>query len=306
LSFGDCHLMTSVPSPEFLPVTFALFEQLYADENCKDVELVASDGSLWAHSLILSACAAPLAAMMRGGMAEGRNRRIEMPDFTVTELNFIMRLLHTGGMDPAEWPDFKLLVDVTAIYAHEPCTVRFRILSTRPYGKMMLAWSRNQDMPLTQVDFLVKGHKLKPTDTLASTGFMDSDVEAAPAESGQVCESEGQILRPPLGLLYASASFGKRYGMELFLSTIIDQLKARICEKDFEAVLALAIQVDLTPLKMACLLFARGNSRIRVMFDQQEFGPLVQFELQAIWSAVLERKRKFSKILSNTSASLDL
>merc|ERR1740117_587685 len=38
-------------------------------------------------------------------MIEHRTRRIELPDFNVSELRFTLRLCYTGHMDAADWED---------------------------------------------------------------------------------------------------------------------------------------------------------------------------------------------------------
>merc|ERR1712023_530803 len=98
-----------------------------------------------------------------------------------------------------------------------------------------------------------------------------------PADGNEdVKEDEGDNerveLRPPLNLLFASASFAKRYGMDTFLSTIMDSLKSRICIEDFETIMSLAIQVDITPVRLACLLFARESTEIKTSFDNNKFA----------------------------------
>lgn len=294
-------------SSEFLPLTVSLLEELHNDDSEKNVELVASDGSVRAHSCLLAACAEPLRKMLSSSMVESRSKRVQMPDFKVAELKFIMRLLFTGAMDPSEWPPTQLDISVVATDRQGKNVVDFKMRSTQPYGKLMSRWCEHHNLQLSDATFYVNGHKLDPAQTPASTGLMQCDIHAFPAaevgaeEMQPPEQDDSQPMYPPLELLFAAASFAKRYNMEAFLSIIIEHLKARVSFKEFEAITVLAVEMDLAPVRLACLLYARESKKIAELFKQRAFKPEVLFELQAIWSAIPEKKRRFAQALNRTS-----
>ena len=51
----------------------------------------------------------------------------------------------------------------------------------------------------------------------------------------------------------------------VFLATIIDRLKSRINVSDFNSFMVSAIKLDLTPVKLAGLLYARDNDEIKTL-----------------------------------------
>lgn len=82
-------------SPVAKPV-LELWERLYQDEDSKDVEICVEDGKLKAHAIILSQLSTVFQAMLKSGMLEDRTKRIEMKDFTVDQMKFVLRLAYTS------------------------------------------------------------------------------------------------------------------------------------------------------------------------------------------------------------------
>lgn len=321
-------------STDFLPLARNLLEKLYDDESQKDVELVASDGIVRAHSCVLSAITEPLKSMLSNGMMESETKRIQMADFNVVQLKFIMRLLCTGGMDSSEWhypssfgeldssspsgevgsPETSFLTFNVRVVGRPDLRREYKMKPTTRYGKLMEAFVRGSrpsghELKLENIHcFSADGRTLKPDDTPARTGLMDDDifVKITTAQNQDEDESLDHVdLHPPLDLLFAAASFAKLYGIEDFLATVIERLKASINIKHFDEVMRFAIKLDMAPIRMAGLLFARDSQKLKDLFDQKKFSPQVQFELQAIWPAVPAKKRRLSPavLLASPSAA---
>lgn len=80
------------------------WERLYFDEG-KDVEILASDGSVWAHKVVLLNLSESLNAMLSAGMRETHTSKIHLPDYTVAQLRFTLRLVYTGHADPSDYDE---------------------------------------------------------------------------------------------------------------------------------------------------------------------------------------------------------
>jgi len=297
-------------------MALAVLDRLHDDDTGKDVELVASDGVVRAHSLMLSAISEPFRAMLSNGMAETTTKRIQMADFTEAQLKFILRLLCTGGMDTSEWPlegcqDDKddsgsqvgewLCIHVSApsIRGAPLAGTEFRMKPTTKYRNLMKRFCDRAGVNLDDISFSAGGQVVLPTDTPASSGLMHKDLVATQKNLILIGDSQKSnddlalYERPPLEFLFSAASFAKMYDIqEYFMAVIIERLKACINMKNFDNIMVLAIKLDLAPIRMAGLLYAQRNDSVRASFDQEKWSPQVQFELQAIWSAVHAKRRR--------------
>lgn len=292
------------PSPDYAPLTIGLLQKLHDDCSHKDVDLVASDGVVRAHSCILAAISEPFRAMLGNGMVESETRRVQMADFNVAQLKFIMRLLCTGGMDSSEWPPESCLAHrdssqnsehlVVKVLAPSVSNIEFKMKPTTKYRNLMAEYCQRTGYDLHQISFSANGHELAPDATPASSGLMGTPLSAKlvgpiPIEEEPASEL---TLHPPLELLFPAATFAKMYDIQDFLATTIERLKACINENSFDSIMEWAIRLDLAPIRMAGLLYAQENDQIRTFFDQKTLHPQVQFELQAIWSGVSAKRRR--------------
>lgn len=296
------------PSPDYVPLTIGLLQNLHDDCSRKDVDLVASDGVVRAHSCILAAVSKPLRAMLGNGMVESETRCVQMADFNVAELKFIMRLLCTGGMDSSEWPPENCLAHRDSSQNSAPLLIKvqafpelqgmdFMMRPTTKYRNLMADYCRRAGYDLHQLSFSANGHELTPDATPASSGLMDTPLSAKLVGPIPIEEEPGSelTLHPPLELLFSAATFAKMYDIEDFLATTIDRLKACINVNSFDSIMEWAIRLDLAPIRMAGLLYARESDVIRAFFDRKTLQPQVQFELQAIWSGLSAKKRRMSE-----------
>lgn len=81
-------------------------EALFSDDEGKDVQLQARDGTAMAHSAVLRAVSKPFRQMLACDMAESRSKAVDLPDMTKAELLFFLRLLYTGQVDEGDWGGF--------------------------------------------------------------------------------------------------------------------------------------------------------------------------------------------------------
>lgn len=80
-----------------------MWESLFADEEGKDVELMCIDGSVRSHSLLLKQMSEPLKAMLTVDMKEKRSNCIQMPNYNMRTVKFILRFLYTGQVDDTDF-----------------------------------------------------------------------------------------------------------------------------------------------------------------------------------------------------------
>mmetsp|Transcript_18589 Transcript_18589/g.37894 ORF Transcript_18589/g.37894 Transcript_18589/m.37894 type:complete len:237 (-) Transcript_18589:112-822(-) len=80
-----------------------MWERLYQDDESKDVQLVAKDGTVRAHGLILQQLSDAFKGMLSHPMAEGRTRTIKLETYSAVQLRFFFRLAYTGHVDASDW-----------------------------------------------------------------------------------------------------------------------------------------------------------------------------------------------------------
>jgi len=84
-----------------------MYERLFHNEESKDVQIVAQDGEVRAHSLVLSELAEPFRKMLEHPMKEGRTKVIKLEAYSVSQLRFFLRLAYTGLVDASDWEEAK-------------------------------------------------------------------------------------------------------------------------------------------------------------------------------------------------------
>lgn len=79
-----------------------VYERLLRRDTDKDVEIMLSDGSVWGHSIILSANSDAIAGILKHGVA-AEQKKLHWEDYTKVTGRFVLRLMYTGTVDPEEW-----------------------------------------------------------------------------------------------------------------------------------------------------------------------------------------------------------
>lgn len=80
----------------------AVYERLFVANDTKDVEIAMADGSLWAHSVILSANSEAIDGMLKHGVAS-TEKKLHWKDYPISTGKFVLRLMYTGTVDPDDW-----------------------------------------------------------------------------------------------------------------------------------------------------------------------------------------------------------
>jgi len=80
----------------------SVYERLLAADTGKDVEIMMSDGTLWAHSAILSASSDAIGGMLKHGKAAAA-KKLHWSEHTTVVGKFVLRLMYTGTPFPEEW-----------------------------------------------------------------------------------------------------------------------------------------------------------------------------------------------------------
>merc|ERR1711957_160640 len=88
---------------------------------------------------------------------------------------------------------------------------------------------------------------------------------------------------PPIDILLAAAALAKKYQVEWLLAVLVDVLKRRLSEPSFERILVATMRLDLAPVRLCALDFAKGNAVVRNRYDTGDFPHEVMFELQAVF-----------------------
>eukprot|EP00931_Biecheleriopsis_adriatica_P119756 TRINITY_DN94950_c0_g1_i1.p1 TRINITY_DN94950_c0_g1~~TRINITY_DN94950_c0_g1_i1.p1 ORF type:complete len:374 (-),score=80.02 TRINITY_DN94950_c0_g1_i1:39-1160(-) len=102
-----------------------------------------------------------------------------------------------------------------------------------------------------------------------------------------------KIDNPPLNLLLSALGFAKKYIVEYMVRWLVEATWERLNTSSFEQILATAIHLDISPLRLRCLRFAEGSSVVRARYESGGITePLVAFELQAIWPQRESKRRR--------------
>jgi len=102
-----------------------------------------------------------------------------------------------------------------------------------------------------------------------------------------------RVDNPPLGLLLAALGFAKKYLVEYMVRWLMEATWERLSASSFEQILAMAIHLDISPLRLRCLRFAESSSQVRERYDSGSIRePTVAFELQAIWPRCETKRRR--------------
>ena len=96
----------------------------------------------------------------------------------------------------------------------------------------------------------------------------------------------------PFSILFGSLAFTKKYQVQGVFTTVMESVKSRLCADNFDEVMKHAVAMDLSPLKLFCMDFAKRTKSIKRKFQKSELSPESQFELQALWPAPCTKKAR--------------
>ncbi|CAE8724319.1 unnamed protein product [Polarella glacialis] len=289
-----------------------LGEQLFADQEGKDVRLVATDGDEYAHSAVLSAASPAFRGMLaHSGLVESKTKVVQLPDTTKLELRIWLRLLYTGQVNEDDWQPPAKGFRVTLVCKTEQWP---KVLSC---GCTYLRAGAHGDAPMfktAEEEKLQRGGRLfrflEPDGQVWKLSFTaaGADVptvftqrggsaEAPPtgewtkvakgADWGGVappigpglpmCEAltvtlESEPNQVPLSALLGSLRLSRKYVLEHMANAITKVVQSRLTADSFEEILATAIKIDHVPMRMFCLRFAEGCQDVRTQHNTVGFA----------------------------------
>eukprot|EP00440_Ansanella_granifera_P037881 gb/GFBE01041094.1/.p1 GENE.gb/GFBE01041094.1/~~gb/GFBE01041094.1/.p1 ORF type:complete len:254 (+),score=60.72 gb/GFBE01041094.1/:1-762(+) len=245
------------------PVSVAVWESLLKDDESKDIELIGGDSSVRCHEVVMAAASDVFKQMLGSQMKEAQEKRVQLKCYTGRQLKFIVRLLYTGQVDPADWAPEEELSPTT------PCE---HVLA----GTLTGAEATEDSARVPRAPKLA-GWRSRRLPTSSSEDEDTRDVE------------------PPLSFLLATCSFSKQYQIRGGLcAQMVSKIKKRVKQNIhcYEEVFCFAIAEDIGPLRLFCINFAKESAAVRRRFEKGDLQPQVAFELHAIWEAPA-KKRKF-------------
>jgi len=245
--FGDSGPPSSPSESGYTRIRDGVLQQwtrLYEDHTLKDVEITLCDGEIvMADSLMLKSSSPVFRAMLTHDMRERQTMSLQIDECPARHFRFFMRLLYTGQMNPSDW-----LAD--AAERQGPHTGLQNSQTTL-------------DSPLHHSIF-------------ASQGF-----KGASKGKGKSWQNSHQM--PPLDFLLTAAMLAKKYQVEWLLAVLVDVVKQRLTEQSFERILTAAIQIDLSPVRLCALEFAKSSTSIRSRYNSGSFPSELMFEMQAVF-----------------------
>lgn len=79
-----------------------VYERLFLAQDTKDVEIAMSDGTAWAHSVILAANSEAITGMLKHGTALEK-KKLDWTEHPVAVGQFVLRLMYTGTVVSSDW-----------------------------------------------------------------------------------------------------------------------------------------------------------------------------------------------------------
>eukprot|EP00929_Paragymnodinium_shiwhaense_P002287 TRINITY_DN102508_c0_g1_i1.p1 TRINITY_DN102508_c0_g1~~TRINITY_DN102508_c0_g1_i1.p1 ORF type:complete len:442 (-),score=64.39 TRINITY_DN102508_c0_g1_i1:191-1465(-) len=99
---------------------------------------------------------------------------------------------------------------------------------------------------------------------------------------------------PPLDLVLAGMALTEKYLVDHLRAFMVSVVCDRLSVVSFQDVLAFAIKIDHSPLRLHCLRFAENNEDVRKVFLDGGFTEHpVNFELMRLWPGPRSVKRRF-------------
>mmetsp|Transcript_106406 Transcript_106406/g.185074 ORF Transcript_106406/g.185074 Transcript_106406/m.185074 type:complete len:291 (+) Transcript_106406:190-1062(+) len=258
----------------------AILPAMFQDESSKDAQIQCSDGCVGAHAAVLSAISAPFKAMLHGGFAESKDYKVQMPDFSVEEVDFILHSIYTGQLKTSaeetesinadRYPglqtaaQFKVIMDeLQAAEGHDA--------RQASHAKLMDFWRLLPEACRRKMFRKTLREKVQIVHDLERNKCMQLKLQ---------------------NNLFALAAFSRKYDMPDFATAAVEMLKQSITDDSFDGLLCSAVRLDIMPVRLALIDFAKGSESIRNRFDRCDLSPEVMWDLQAIWQAPTGQKRR--------------
>ena len=265
-----------------------MWEGLFECDSTKDVELKCQDGSIWAHSFLLAQLSEPLKAMLSNGMIEQQTKQVNMESFSAAQLKFALRLACTGHVDSTEWGNEAKAEAKAKDERRRPA--RHRGLEG---GIFTPQEASSQEASLEEAS----------SQEASSQDFFDALQEASLDYDGQDREGKrgrergvitAEKVQVPFDVLFESMSFARQYQIKGLFTSVMEHIRSKLSDSNFDMVLKQAVTLDISRLKLTCMDYAKSSAEIKRKFDTSKLSPEVSFELQAIWPMPCSKKRRQS------------
>jgi hypothetical protein len=94
-------LGVKAPEESIIDVMADFYERVLRSDDTKDIEIEMSNGSVYAHSVVLCASSDAIKGILRHN-GDGESSKISWRDYPVEVGNFLLRLLYTGTVDEGD------------------------------------------------------------------------------------------------------------------------------------------------------------------------------------------------------------
>jgi len=204
----------------------------------------------------------------------------------VSEFRFFLRLLYTGRIDPADWPEEQQHEDQDPGQFGSASPVSQPPATAQPVLPFESRHAEHQTIVGQQPfgSFVSVNLQSGP-----AGGLLSAQPNAAPWLHGKgkgkakSWARQTPVHAPPVTLLLSASALAKRYQVDWLLPVLVDVLMRRITEASLESILLTAMRHDITPVRLGVLEFARRSGEVRRRYDSGDYPPEILFELQAVY-----------------------
>jgi len=215
------------------------YERLLADEQTKDVDIEMANGSIRAHSVILSAASDAI----RGILSHGENksndvlRKLSWREHTVEVGRFFLQLLYTGTVERPS------ISSGNADGTEAVC-------GALPVGNQA---ARMADKGATNTG--------KQSNSRVDRLHANGDGAVASHSVGFSVHSQSTCSEVPLHVLLGGLGIASVYLIPHLCQALTEALKRRLSDSTFNEICSAAIRLDHTALRLHCLEHARRDPK---------------------------------------------
>lgn len=298
------------PMGEVDPI--CVYERLLDDDELKDVTIEFSDGTLRAHSSILSSASEAVKGILRNGTAR-ESKTLTWREHDLKVGRFFLRLLYTGCVEERDWAEPEPSAAAAAggshssspgaasgaaangeraiVMQHGPACERPIVV----HGSAPPLQDGNRVRVLRDTNALVMGgsYRLIASGTLGTvsgggkTVMLPSTLGGAVFMDSLKGNLEAVDPRPPLGLLTGGIAIAKVYQFPALLGPLTASIKRRLSLQTFDEICRSAIRDDIQVLRYHCMRFADSESpearELRELHTGGKLSPEVVHELDGLW-----------------------
>uniref|UniRef100_A0A7S4UYP6 BTB domain-containing protein n=1 Tax=Alexandrium monilatum TaxID=311494 RepID=A0A7S4UYP6_9DINO len=290
-----------------------VYERLLDDDDLKDVTIEFSDGTLRAHSCVLSSASEAVKGILRNGTAR-ESKTLTWREHDLKVGRFFLRLLYTGCVEERDWSEQAPAAGGpgtgtaatsdgaaagTTAGATTGSTVGTTALTTSGAGRLNGSPPPLHDGHRVRVvrdtNALVMGGSCRfiASGTLGTvsgggkTVMLPSTLGGAVFMDSLQGNLEAIDPRPPLCLLTGGIAIAKVYQFPTLLGALTASIKRRLSPHTFDEICRAAIHDDIQVLRYHCMRFVDSESQearqLRELHSEGRLSPEVMHELDGLW-----------------------